>query len=178
MLISEKTSEALDELTGAYFDLNRTFDRAVSIMTNTWSMPNAANIIHHNLAHLFPLMADLVTEIKDKYNLTSVYPETHRDARTYTNLEDMMTTLLKEISDVYEIIKMIDIISHENGDFMVHAELIDIMNKHSIVFGQVVTLRDKSLQMSTDYDNFDRHILSWGIDGLPELLNPNNEDDD
>ena len=169
MLISNKTSEALDELTGAYFDLNRTFDRAVSIMANVWAMPNAANIVHHKLAHLFPLLADKVTEIKDKYNLSSVYPETHRDDRTYANLEDMMSVLLKEMSDVYEMIKMIDGIVHENGDFMVHAELISIMKNHSIVFGQVVTLHDKSMQMPTDFDTYDRHIDSWGIDGIPEI---------
>ena len=51
MSISIKTSEALDLLVGKAFDLNRSFDRAVSIMQNKWCMPNAANIIHHNLAH-------------------------------------------------------------------------------------------------------------------------------
>lgn len=176
MLISEQTSTALDEITGAYFNLNRTFDRAVSYMTNDFAMPNAANIIHHNLAHLFPLLADNVTEIKDKYNLDSVYPETHRDERNYTNLEDMMGTLLKECSDCYEIIKMVDKIAHENGDFMVHAALIDIMNKHSIVMAQVITLHDKSEQMPTGYDCFDRHIDSWGIDGIPNILHPEEDD--
>ncbi len=175
MLISEQTSLALDELVGVYFDLNRTFDRAVSVMTNTWAMPNAANTIHHNLAHLFPLLADKVTEIKDKYNLTSVYPDTHKDARTYTNLEDMMSTLLKESADAYETIKMINKISEEQGDFMVHAALIDIMNWHSVVMGQVITLHDKAQQMPTEFDEYDRHIDSWGIDGIPEITNPDDD---
>lgn len=176
MLISEQTSTALDEIVGAYFDLNRSFDRAVSIMTNTWAMPNAANIIHHNLAHLFPLLADKVTEIKDKYNLTSVYPETHRDGRTYTNLEDMMGTLLKECADCYEVIKMVDKLAHENGDFMVHAELINVMNNHSHVMAQVITLHDKSMQNANDYNVFDQYIDKWGIEGIPDITNP--EDDD
>ena len=176
MLISKETSDALDILLGAYFDLNRSFDRAVSIMQNTWSMPNASDIIHHNLAHLFPLLGDKVSEIKDKYNLTSIYPETHRDAREYANLEDMMSTLLNEMADVYKIIKDVNEIAERNGDFMVHSELIIIMNYHTDVISQVVTLHDKSQQMPTDFDNYDRHILSWKIDGLPELIDNGSDD--
>jgi len=171
MLISKETSDALDILLGAYFDLNRTFDRAVSIMLNTWAMPNASGIIHQNLAHLFPILGDKVTEIKDNYNLTSVYPETHRDGREYADLEEMMTTLVNEMADVYDIIKQVYQIAKDNGDFMVNAELIDIMNKHSKVIGQVITLKDKAVEMPTNYDNYDRHINSWGIIGLPELMN-------
>ena len=93
MSISFKTSEALDLLVGKSFDLNRTFDRAVSIMQNKWCMPNAANIIHHNLAHLFPLLADVISGFKDNWSLTTVYPETHMDDRDYDNLLSMMTIL-------------------------------------------------------------------------------------
>ena len=170
MLISKPTSEALDVLLGAYFDLNRTFDRAVSWMINVWAMPNAAGIIHNNLAHLFPLLGDKVSEIKDDYNLPSIYPETHADAREYENLQSIMSILLGECLDVYKIIKMTDEIAHENGDFMVHARLINIMNWHSIIMSQVTTLNDKAQQLSTEYDTYDRHISSWGIDGIPKLM--------
>ena len=49
MMLSERTSEALDILVGQYFQLNRTFDRCVSWMEVKFAMPNAANIIHHIL---------------------------------------------------------------------------------------------------------------------------------
>lgn len=166
MLISQETSEAIDELVGAFFDLNRTTDRMVTVMQNVFAMPNAADIIHHRIAHLYPLVADLFTEIKDRYNLTSVYPETHRDSRDYSNLEEMFVTLLRENEEVYKMIKMLDDIAHRNGDFMVHADLVGIMQKFNILFGQIVTLRDKAVQMPTNYDDFDRHIESWKIDGL------------
>jgi hypothetical protein len=170
MLISEQTSKAIDEAVGMYFDLNRSFDRAVSYMTNVYAMPNAANIIHHKLAHLFPLLADKFTEIKDRYNLPSVYPQTHEDGRIYMNLKDMMDELLKECADGYQVIKMVNQVAEENGDFMVHADLIPLMEYHSVVMGQVITLDDKANQMPTEYDEYDRHIDSWGIDGIPELM--------
>ena len=108
MLISQETSEALDILVGKMFDLNRSFDRAVSWMQNVFSMPQASDIVHHNLAHLFPLLADSLTEIKDRYNIPSVYPETHKDDREYENLFVMFTTLLKECSDGYEMIVKVE----------------------------------------------------------------------
>ena len=166
MSISLKTSESLDLLVGKAFDLNRSFDRAVSIMQNKWCMPNAANIIHHNLAHLFPLLADVISGFKDNWNLTTVYPETHKDDRDYSNLLDMMTILKNEVLDFYEMIKMVYRIAEEENDFNTMAMLIDFMNKLTIVVSQMYTLKDKAEQMPTDWDTFDNHISQWGINGL------------
>ncbi len=166
MGISLKTSESLDLLVGKAFDLNRSFDRAVSIMQNKWCMPNAANIIHHNLAHLFPLLADVISGFKDNWNLTTVYPETHKDDRDYSNLLDMMTILRNEVLDFYEMIKMVYKIAEEENDFNTMAMLIDFMNKLTIVVSQMYTLKDKAEQMPTDWDTFDNHISQWGINGL------------
>lgn len=166
MLISKETSDALDILVGAFFDLNRTFDRCVSWMQNVWSMPQAADIIHHKLAHLFPLFADKVTEIKDQYNMTSVYPETHRDNREYQNLNDMFTTVFEECAEVYTMMKMVKKTTKEHDDFNVLVGLHEIMRQYNIVMGQVYTLKDKAEQLSNDYDEYDRHIKSWGIDGV------------
>ena len=166
MSISLKTSESLDLLVGKAFDLNRSFDRAVSIMQNKWCMPNAANIIHHNLAHLFPLLADVISGFKDNWNFTTVYPETHKDDRDYANLLEMMTILENEVLDFYEMVKMVYKIAEEESDFNAMAMLIDFMNKLTIIISQMYTLRDKAEQMPTGWDIFDNHISSWGINGL------------
>ena len=68
MYISKETCKDLDTLYGQFFNLNSLFDRAVSVMLNDWAMVQASDIIHHRLAHLFPLMADMVSEIKDNYD--------------------------------------------------------------------------------------------------------------
>jgi len=166
MNISLKTSEALDLLVGKAFDLNRSFDRAVSIMQNKWCMPQAADIIHHKLAHLFPALADIISGFKDDCNATTVYPETHKDDRDYSNLLVMVTTLRNEVLDFYEMIKMVYKIADEENDFNAEAMLIDFMNKLTKVISQMNTLKDKAEQMPTGWDLFDNHISSWGINGL------------
>lgn len=166
MYLSEKTSQALDEIVGALFSLNRSFDRAVSVMQNKFAMPKAAEMIHKNLAHLFPILADVVSSFKDDCNVTTIYPETHRDARDYVNLLDMMTTLEKECGDTYSIIKMTYKIAKEEGDLNACAMLLDLTNKMTKVMAQVITLKDKAEQMPEAYDNYDYHIDAWGIVGV------------
>lgn len=166
MLISKETSNALDTLLGAFFDLNRTLDRCVSWMQNVWSMPQAADIVHHRLAHLMPLFGDKVSEIKDRYNMTSVYPATHADARQYADLSEMFEVVLEEFAEVYKIIQMTRKIVVEQDDINVLTDLYNILEGYNIIMGQIYTLRDKANQMPDQYDIFDRHISSWGIDGI------------
>ena len=78
------------------FDLNATLDRAVSIMLNNWAMPQASDIIHQKVAHAAPVYADLISEIKDNYNVPSVRPAVHEDSREYENLGVMFQTVLYE----------------------------------------------------------------------------------
>ena len=166
MNFSQKTSEALDLLVGKAFDLNRSFDRAVSIMQNKWCMPHASDIIHHNLAHLFPLLADIISGFKDSWNVPTVYPETHKDNRDYINLAEMMNILHNEVLDFYLMIKMTYQIAEEEKDFNVMSMLVDFMNKITVVISQTYTLKDKAEQLSTEFDVFDNHISDWGINGL------------
>lgn len=168
--ISTQTSESLDVLLGAFFDLNRTTDRMVSVMKNKFAMGNASDIIHHNIAHLYPLLGDKVSEIKDRYNEESVYPETHKDNRTYQNLKEMFDVLLKENLHLYELIKLTYKVAQENFDLNAMADLIELTRLFNGLMGQIYTLRDKGNELVDQFDKFDAHIHIYGIVGIPELL--------
>lgn len=166
MLIHEETSEALDVLYGAFFDLNATLDRVASVMLNDFSMPNAGEIVHLNISHTMPLLADVVSEIKDNYNLSSIRPEVHKDDRNYSNLSDMFSTVLKEFSEVYEIMNKVVDIAIAHRDRNVTSDMYRLFRKYNIIMGQVNTLNDKAHQMPTDFDKFDFNISKWGIKGV------------
>lgn len=166
MLIHEETSEALDVLYGAFFDLNATLDRVASVMLNDFSMPNAGEIVHLNISHTMPLLADVVSEIKDNYNLSSIRPEVHKDDRNYSNLSDMFSTVLKEFSEVYEIMNKVVDIAIAHRDRNVTSDMYRLFRKYNIIMGQVNTLNDKAQQMPTDFDKFDFNISKWGIKGV------------
>lgn len=177
MFLSDKTSEALDELVGACFDMNRTMDRMCSVMQNVFTMPQATDIIHHKLAHLWPLLADEISGFKDQYNVLTYYPETHGDNRMYTNMLDLTETMLKETGEVYQMVKMTYGIAKDEGDLNACAMLMRFTRLISIVMSQIITLRDKAKEMPTDYDSYDAHIDDWGIDGV-DLTNIHMGSDD
>lgn len=166
MLISEKTSKDLDILYSQFFNLNSLFDNACSFMLNEWAMVKASDIIHHNLAHIFPIFADMVSEIKDDYDMRSVRLEVPAHTENYGNLKDMTANLLNECALLYQMIKLAYTTSVNEGDFNVQVGLIDIMKKYNKILGQVITLDNKAQQLGENYDMFDAHIENWGIVGL------------
>lgn len=166
MLMNKKTSDALDVLYNQFFNLNALFDNAVSYMLNKWCMPNASDIIHHNLAHGFPIMADMISEIKDNYDERSIRTELPKHDEEYDDLSDMMDTLYTYISNTYEMLKQASRIAIDNNDLNVLCDLVSFTNVFNKVIGQIVTLKNKAEQMPTEFDKFDRHIDKWGIVGL------------
>lgn len=165
MLINLETSEALDILYGSFFQLNALLDRVQSVLNNDFTMPNASKYIH-NLAHNCNGLADVVSEIKDNYNLSSIRPEVHKDDRKYSNLADMFSTVLKEFSEVYEIMNKVVDIAIAHRDRNVTSDMYRLFRKYNIIMGQVNTLNDKAQQMPTDFDKFDFNISKWGIKGV------------
>lgn len=165
-IISDECKKALDVLNGAFFDLNRTLDGCQTWMENKWTMPQATDIVHHKLAHLQPLLADIVTDIKSQWNFVSAYPETHREDRRFENLEEMYQILLDEFIGVYNIIRWVFKIAFDHFDLNVMAGLMRLQFRYNELMPQIYTLRDKSQEMPDKYDKFDRHITSWGVEGL------------
>lgn len=168
MLISQETSHALDLLYNKFFDLNSLFDNAVSYMLNVWCMPNASEIIHLNLAHTFPLMADSISEIKDNYDERSTRTELPNHDEEYGDIADMMNLLYENCENTYELIKATFNIAMEHNDVNVVCDLSEFQKSFNKIIGQVITLKNKADQMPTEYDKFDRHIDKWGIVGLGE----------
>lgn len=165
MYISKETCKDLDILYSQFFNLNSLFDRAVSVMLNDWAMIQASDIIHHKLAHLFPLLADMVSEIKDNYDESSVRLAVEAHTETYDGLSDMFDRLLDECVATYEMIKLVNKGALERGDINVHADLMQLLCLYNKIIGQVLTLNNKAHQIDR-FDVFDNDIIHWGIVGL------------
>lgn len=176
MLISDETSNALDILYGQFFNLNSLCDNAVSFMLNEWAMVQANDIIHHNICHLFPVLSDEISAIKDNYDMRSIRPEVPEHSESYSNLREMFDRIYDEMAATYKMIVMTNKVAMDNGDINVHAGLMEFMRKFNIVIGQIITLMNKSHSLPNDFDTFDFRIKDWKIDGIPSLMNP--EDDD
>ena len=79
MLMSEKTSNAIDKIVQRMFYMNRICDNIVTNMSVNWSMNKASEIFHKGIAHAYPLIADTYSEIQDQFNVKTNYLETPAD---------------------------------------------------------------------------------------------------
>ena len=107
---------------------------------------------------LSPLL-DIWSDFKSDYNIPTVYPETHKDDRDYNSLLEMMETYLKEVGNVYSMIKITYNIAKDEGDL--NACAMDFIPKMTKMISQVITLRDKAEQIA-DFARYDEYIKKLG----------------
>ena len=77
MIVTQKTQDAVEQLIGQAFFMNRKIDRMVSVLGVKFAYNNTANLIHLNIAHYFPILADILGEkCLERYNIPVYYPAT------------------------------------------------------------------------------------------------------
>lgn len=178
MLINEETQEKLNLLIQKFFQLNRTWDNFLGFSNVEWSLSNFNKIFHAGLAHLYPLLADLVSDIELKYNVVPKYYETERDTRTYSTMLDFFNTNINEHIETYELIKDAINVATINGDLNVECELKHLLKIFNSFMEQAILLRDKAQIYGEDnkyiFDSFaDQFYI---LDLQCNMLNNKDED--
>lgn len=161
MLMSERTKKAIDICVQRMFYMNRVMDNLVSNMAINWSMYKATDIIHHKLAHLYPLIADKFSDIQQKFNVRTFYLETPSDTTEYASLYDGFRKALDELMISNDAIIDAIEIAKEEGDINVKVLLEKELANLTPVIEQHITLKDKAKQYGDDYKSFDNHIETF-----------------
>lgn len=99
-LISDKMCKALDDLTAFCFLGNRIFDRAHSVLDVNFVMPNTAEVVHLNMAHQFPLLADLITDYCSDRGYAQKYLMTPEDVTEYALIDEILGKLFNYTVDL------------------------------------------------------------------------------
>jgi len=118
LLISEKTSKALENLMGMFFQMNRILDRAQSQLSVKFVMPNTSRIVHIKWSHAMPLVADKIADYCDERNYAVSYPATTADYTDYSNLTEIFDRALDYMCDIESATKECIDIAREDGDEM------------------------------------------------------------
>lgn len=63
-LMQDELNEMINKLMQSMFNANAIADNIAYQLENVFFMPNASDIVHHNFAHLFPVLADKVNKIQ------------------------------------------------------------------------------------------------------------------
>ena len=104
-MINEKLNEALNEIVGKLFSLNRLFDRACSVLSVKHKAITSAKIIHSTLAHFFPIFADSITEYQQSRNMLSRYPSTQEGNEMYESPIQFYEIALEEMSRFEDMVE-------------------------------------------------------------------------
>lgn len=155
MLISEETIELINKIIQRMFSHNRTWDRALGFMSTEWAFDNFNKTFHGGLAHLYPLLADKVSDILLRYNISPKYYETPSDTREYESMLEFFNTNINEHIKTYDLIKEAINTATLNGDINVEADLKEIVRIWNRFIEQSIVLRDKAQMFDKDLAMFD-----------------------
>ena len=170
MNVTEKTIEALYALITECFKQNRFLDRFVSVLGVEFACNQAANLIHHNIAHYFPVLSDNVGErTLERYNITVKYGATPAGEQEYTSVTEMMQILEDDMIAFQNIYMGVMKIAWNNDDLQVYTDLGDLLEGVNRMVEQAILLNDKIKYYGEDkIMSFDHDIDKFWILGGDE----------
>ena len=99
-LINDKVNNGLNELVKTLFLGNRICDRGMSVLSVQYAMNNSVKFLHPKLAHLFPKLADVVSDFQGDRNCLTIYGETPTDASDYNVPTEFFEKILDYMTDL------------------------------------------------------------------------------
>lgn len=161
-LIPDQVNSALDSIVTKCFEGNRIADRGMSILSVKFAMNNTEKILHPKLAHLFPMLADMVSGFQDGRGALTAYGFTPEDISDYETPLDFFNKILNYCQDLEGLIsESIEISS--SSDIVTYVFLIKFLRKVSRVTAQCLLLVDKAEIYNDDHMAFDHRIEDFII---------------
>ncbi len=144
MLVTQNTVNAITELIGECFRLNRILDRCVSVLGTKFAFNQSADLIHKGLAHYFPKLSDKIGETTlEYYNISVEYPATPEGKKDYSSVTEIIKEIEKEIISFQSMMMGCSKIAFENNDIHVYSELLELLQDVNKVTAQAILLSDK-----------------------------------
>ena len=173
--ISTQTKGKIEELISAQFQLNRYWDRAMSVLDTKFAMNHFVELAHPRLAHIYPLEADLYADILLRWNYPVVYDTTFKDDTDYASPMEFFEGQLERHLLIYQLIRDSIKVALENNDYNVEADLKHLLRRWNKFIGQSYLLRDKAASVNNNwalFDGFAEQYVNLVFDPLEK------EDDD
>ena len=162
MNIHEETINAVHELNGFAFRMNRLWDATVSVLGVTYACHTASGLIHHKIAHWYPAIADTLNEkCLENFNILAYYPATPAGDVEYDNLVDMMAQMLDKTIEFQNAVMGVKQIAHDMQDYMIEVEIDKILIDVNEQVAQMILIHDKAQQYNMDYTAFDKDFPTF-----------------
>jgi hypothetical protein len=164
-LINENLNSELDTLVGQAFLGNRILDRAMSILNVKFVMNNSVKYLHTGFAHLYPLLADQISDYQGSRNNLTGYPDTPADFSDYDTPLSFFEKLLDYQVNYEESVKEVVKTAMDLGDFTTEAFLKSYLLTLNKYTEQIILLRDKAKEYGNNHMAFDKDIKKFFLFG-------------
>lgn len=167
MIVSEETQNALMEIIQQCFVENRKLDRMVSVLAVDFVCPNISKKIHHQIAHYFPQLSDLIGEkCLERYNISVLYGSTPDGKEDYATASVLIEAMEKRIVDFQIMLMGVCKIAQDNNDIHIYSDLMDLMRDYNQIVEQAILLTDKVHQYGENrICSFDHDVDTFWILG-------------
>jgi hypothetical protein len=157
-LIIDNVNNGLNDIVKTLFLGNRICDRAMSILSVKFAMNNTVNLIHPKLAHIYPKLADVVSDYQGDRNCLTVYGDTPLDNMDYVSPQDFFERILDYMIDLesqcYEVLNK----AQDESDITTVIFLQNFINTLIPVTSQCLLFVDKCEAYKGDWMSFDHNI--------------------
>ena len=165
MIVTQATIDAVTELIGDCFKMNRHLDILVSVLGVEFAYNNTANLVHQGIAHYYPMLADSLGErCLERYNIPVYYAATPEGGQDYTSVTEIIKDLEKVNIEFQTKMMGCCKVAFENNDIHVYAELLDLLEDVNKIVEQVILLSDK-IDVYKDNPSYDNHVTGFWILG-------------
>lgn len=161
MLINEDINTKLDEIVTKCFEGNRMADRGLSILNIKFVMNKTEAVLHQKLAHLYPQLADKVSEYQASRNNLTFYGETPADGSDYKAPLDFFEKMFNYMIDLEGLIS--EAIDMSEKDKVTYSFLLGFLSDVANVTAQCQLLVDKAKQYEDSWKCFDHRIEDFII---------------
>ena len=165
MIVTQNTINAVTELIGECFKMNRHLDRLVSVLGTKFAYNQTANLVHHGIAHFYPALSDKIGELTlERYNIPVFYAATPEGGQDYSSVIEIIKDLEKVNIEFQAMMVGCCKVAFENNDIHVYAELLDLLEDVNKIVEQVILLSDK-IDVYKDNPSYDHNISSFWVLG-------------
>lgn len=115
VIVSNDSHSEMNNLIGMCFNANAIIDNlAYSLDYHFYT--NIADIVHHNVAHVMPQWADLISDKMLQLGIRPVRKDINGYEKDYDNLKDVFDTILKTMIEIREATRSLIETADINGD--------------------------------------------------------------
>jgi hypothetical protein len=154
-LINNDVNNSLNNIIGECFALNRLCDRGMSELAVKFAMNNTVNLAHPRIAHIFPKIADVISDYQGDRDAISGYPETPLDETDYATPTSFFERLLDGVTDLESLCYDVLSKAQDDSDITTVVFLQSFINLLIPITGQCLLLVDKCELYANNWAMFD-----------------------